>query len=70
MGSKNKARLELTEQQRAEVRQAFDLFDTDGQGMPAASSMHWISLGKTVASHPSRRHRCERAQGRVARPRI
>lgn len=25
-------RLELTESQRAEVRQAFDLFDTDGQG--------------------------------------
>jgi Ca2+-binding EF-hand superfamily protein len=25
-------RLELTESQRAEIRQAFDLFDTDGRG--------------------------------------
>ena len=30
-----KMKLELTEQQRAEIRQAFDLFDTDGQGARA-----------------------------------
>ena len=33
MSRKAKNRLELTEQQRTEVRQAFDLFDTDGQGV-------------------------------------
>ena len=32
MARKVRARLELSEIQRAEVRQAFDLFDTDGQG--------------------------------------
>jgi Ca2+-binding EF-hand superfamily protein len=38
-------RLELTEPQRAEIRQAFDLFDTDGQGahIPAllADAQSW-----------------------------
>jgi len=36
---KGRARLELTEQQRAEVRQAFDLFDQDGQGVIDASAL-------------------------------
>eukprot|EP00316_Scyphosphaera_apsteinii_P022535 CAMPEP_0119329390 /NCGR_PEP_ID=MMETSP1333-20130426/75708_1 /TAXON_ID=418940 /ORGANISM="Scyphosphaera apsteinii, Strain RCC1455" /LENGTH=151 /DNA_ID=CAMNT_0007338495 /DNA_START=39 /DNA_END=491 /DNA_ORIENTATION=+ len=36
---KGRARLELTEQQRAEVRQAFDLFDTDGQGVIDANAL-------------------------------
>ena len=32
-------KLELTEQQRIEIRQAFDLFDTDGQGVIDASAL-------------------------------
>merc|ERR1719230_848580 len=32
-------KLELTEQQRAEIRQAFDLFDTEGQGVIDASAL-------------------------------
>ena len=32
-------RLELSEQQRAEIRQAFDLFDTDGQGVIDANAL-------------------------------
>uniref|UniRef100_A0A7S0LMA3 EF-hand domain-containing protein n=1 Tax=Coccolithus braarudii TaxID=221442 RepID=A0A7S0LMA3_9EUKA len=36
---KARARLELSETQRAEVRQAFDLFDTDGQGVIDANAL-------------------------------
>lgn len=32
-------RLELSEQQRAEIRQAFDLFDTEGQGVIDANAL-------------------------------
>mmetsp|Transcript_58304 Transcript_58304/g.126630 ORF Transcript_58304/g.126630 Transcript_58304/m.126630 type:complete len:158 (-) Transcript_58304:695-1168(-) len=32
-------KLQLSEQQRAEVRQAFDLFDTDGQGVIDANAL-------------------------------
>lgn len=39
MSRKGRARLELTEMQRAEVRQAFDLFDTDGQGVIDANAL-------------------------------
>ena len=32
-------RLELSEQQRSEIRQAFDLFDTNGQGVIDANAL-------------------------------
>lgn len=34
-----RGKLELSEQQRSEIRQAFDLFDTDGQGVIDANAL-------------------------------
>jgi len=31
--ARNKGKPELTEEQKQEIREAFDLFDTDGSGM-------------------------------------
>ena len=30
--TKNRSKIELTEEQKQEIREAFDLFDTDGSG--------------------------------------
>uniref|UniRef100_A0A7S2GJ83 EF-hand domain-containing protein n=1 Tax=Haptolina brevifila TaxID=156173 RepID=A0A7S2GJ83_9EUKA len=35
----SRGKLELSEQQRSEIRQAFDLFDTDGQGVIDANAL-------------------------------
>lgn len=39
MPQAGRGRLELSEQQRAEIRQAFDLFDTEGQGVIDANAL-------------------------------
>lgn len=52
-----RAKLELTEQQRAEVRQAFDLFDTDGQGVIDANALKVVlrALGFEPRKEEARR---------------
>jgi len=44
-GGKNNAakgqRFELTDEQKLEIREAFDLFDTDGSGMSFLPSSSW-----------------------------
>ena len=37
--TRGRGRLELSEEQRAEIRQAFDLFDTEGQGVIDANAL-------------------------------
>ena len=63
--------LTLTEDQRTEIRQAFDLFDSEGQG---ASMLH-CTTPRNAAKHAAAcaRDRCDRlqrAQGCVARARF
>ena len=65
--------LTLTEDQRTEIRQAFDLFDSEGQG---ASTLHCTtprkrcSRRRMVAHARGRRDRLQRAQSCVARARF
>lgn len=42
-------KLELTEQQRTEIRQAFDLFDTDGQGFSHYPSPWQVNFASQLA---------------------
>merc|ERR1712179_518290 len=39
MGKTKKSNVELTDEQRQEIREAFDLFDTDGSGMIDAKEL-------------------------------
>ncbi len=39
-GAKGK-KFELTEEQKQEIREAFDLFDTDGSGNLHSFCIHW-----------------------------
>jgi len=49
-----RGKLELSEQQRSEIRQAFDLFDTDGQGVIDANALKVVlrALGENMLSRP------------------
>jgi len=40
---------ELTEEQKQEIREAFDLFDTDGSGMRRACLRHVADGGRPAA---------------------
>lgn len=68
-GAKSK-KFELTEEQKQEIREAFDLFDTDGSGQSCSSSLSWsfveIFEDQTNALRSAQYHVLTSARGQLA----
>ena len=56
-------RLELSEQQRSEIRQAFDLFDTEGQGVIDANALKVVLRALAVRQSKCKGQRSQRGHG-------